>query len=36
MAEVAARAKVTWARLIRKIYEADPHECFKLELPIDL
>ena len=24
MSEVAARAKAAWARLIRKVYEADP------------
>ena len=27
MSEVAARAKAAWARLIRKVYEADPLEC---------
>lgn len=27
MSEVAARAKAAWARLIRKVYEADPFEC---------
>lgn len=34
MAEVAARAKATWARLMRKIYEADPLECFKCHGPM--
>ena len=27
--EFAARAKATWARLMRKVYEADPLECPK-------
>ncbi len=27
VSEVAARAKAAWARLIRKVYEADPLEC---------
>ena len=27
MSEPAARAKAAWARLIRKVYEADPLEC---------
>jgi hypothetical protein len=27
--DLAARAKATWARLIPKVYEADPLECHK-------
>jgi len=27
--EFAARAEATWARLMRKVYEADPLECPK-------
>ena len=27
MSAFAARAKAAWARLIRKVYEADPLEC---------
>jgi hypothetical protein len=27
VSEFAARAKAAWARLIRKVYEADPLEC---------
>lgn len=34
MAEIAARAKATWARLIRKVYEADPLECPKCHGPM--
>ena len=30
MTEFATRAKAAWARLIRKVYEADPLECPKL------
>jgi hypothetical protein len=30
----AARAKATWARLIRKVYEADPLECPKCKGPM--
>jgi hypothetical protein len=29
MSELASRAKAVWARLIRKVYEADPLECPK-------
>ena len=29
VSEFAARAKAAWARLIRKVYEADPMECRK-------
>jgi hypothetical protein len=29
VSELAARAKAAWARLIRKLYEADPLECPK-------
>ena len=32
--EFAARAKATWARLIRKVYEADPLECPKCKGPM--
>lgn len=31
VSEVAARAKTAWARLIRKVYEADPLECPKCQ-----
>ncbi|OGA52065.1 MAG: hypothetical protein A3G24_19155 [Betaproteobacteria bacterium RIFCSPLOWO2_12_FULL_62_13] len=31
--EFAARAKAAWARLIRKVYEADPLECPKCNGP---
>lgn len=34
MAEVAARAKASWARLIRKVYEADPLACPKCQGPM--
>jgi hypothetical protein len=30
----AARAKATWARLIRKVYEVDPLECPKCKGPM--
>jgi hypothetical protein len=32
--EFAARAKATWARLIRKVYEVDPLECPKCKGPM--
>ena len=32
--EFAVRAKATWARLIRKVYEADPLECPKCKGPM--
>ncbi len=32
--EFAARAKAAWARLIRKVYEADPLECPKCRGPM--
>lgn len=32
--EFAARAKAAWARLIRKVYEADPLECPKCKGPM--
>src|SRR5450759_978978 len=32
--EFAARAKATWARLIRKVYEVDPLECAKCKGPM--
>ena len=32
--ETAARAKAAWARLIRKVYEADPLECPKCKGPM--
>ena len=32
--EFAARAKAAWARLIRKVYEADPLECPKCKRPM--
>ncbi len=34
MSEFAARAKAAWARLIRKVYEADPLECPKCKGPM--
>ena len=32
--EFAARAKAAWARLIRKVYEADPLECPRCQGPM--
>ena len=32
--EYASRAKAAWARLIRKVYEADPLECPKCKNPM--
>jgi hypothetical protein len=32
--EFASRAKAAWARLIRKVYEADPLECPKCKGPM--
>ena len=32
--EFAARARAAWARLIRKVYEADPLECHKCKGPM--
>jgi len=32
--EFAARAKAAWARLIRKVYEADPLECPRCKGPM--
>jgi hypothetical protein len=32
--EFAARAKAAWARLIRKVYEADPIECPRCKGPM--
>ncbi|MEX2080422.1 MAG: hypothetical protein WEC33_02310, partial [Dehalococcoidia bacterium] len=32
--EFAARAKATWAQLIRKVYEADPLECPRCKGPM--
>ena len=32
--EFAARARATWARLIRKVYEADPLECPQCKGPM--
>ena len=32
--ELAARAKAAWARLIRKVYEADPLECPRCKEPM--
>jgi hypothetical protein len=32
--DLAARAKATWARLICKVYEADPLECPKCQKPM--
>jgi hypothetical protein len=34
VSEVVARAKAAWARLIRKVYEADPLECPKCQGPM--
>jgi hypothetical protein len=34
VSEVAARAKAAWARLIRKVYEADPLECPQCQGPM--
>ncbi|MBI1990234.1 MAG: transposase zinc-binding domain-containing protein [Betaproteobacteria bacterium] len=34
VSESAARAKTAWARLIRKVYEADPLECPKCKGPM--
>jgi hypothetical protein len=34
LSEFAARAKAAWARLIRKVYEADPLECPKCKGPM--
>ena len=34
MSEFASRAKATWARLIRKVYEADPLVCPKCNGPM--
>ena len=34
VSEFAARAKAAWARLIRKVYEADPLECPKCKGPM--
>ena len=34
VSEFAARAKSVWARLIRKVYEADPLECAKCHGPM--
>ena len=34
MSELAQRAKATWARLIRKVYEADPLVCPKCKGPM--
>lgn len=34
VSEFAARAKATWARLIRKVYEADPLQCPKCTGPM--
>ena len=36
VSEFAARAKAAWARLIRKVYEADPLECPKCKGPMRL
>ena len=33
VSELAQRAKAAWARLIRKVYEADPLECPKCKGP---
>ena len=32
--DFAARARATWARLIRKVYEADPLECPQCKGPM--
>ena len=34
VSEFATRAKAAWARLIRKVYEADPLECPKCKAPM--
>ena len=34
MSEVVARAKAAWARLIRKVYEADPLESPQCQGPM--
>ena len=34
MGALASHAKSAWARLIRKVYEADPLECPKCEGPM--
>jgi hypothetical protein len=34
VSEFAARAKAAWARLIRKVYEADPLQCPKCKGPM--
>ncbi len=34
VSEFAARARSAWARLIRKVYEADPLECPKCHGPM--
>jgi hypothetical protein len=34
--DFAARAKAAWARLIRKMYEADPLECPKCKGPMQV
>ncbi|MCC6610046.1 MAG: transposase [Burkholderiales bacterium] len=36
VSEFASRAKAAWARLIRKVYEADPLECPKCQGPMRL
>ena len=34
LSEFATRAKAAWARLIRKVYEADPLECPRCKGPM--
>ncbi len=34
VSEFAARARAAWARLIRKVYEADPLECQRCKGPM--
>jgi hypothetical protein len=34
VSEFATRAKAAWARIIRKVYEADPLECPRCKGPI--
>ena len=34
MSELSIRAKVAWARLMRKVYEADPLQCPKCKGPM--
>jgi hypothetical protein len=34
VSEFAQRAKAAWARLIRKVYEADPLQCPKCKAPM--